>query len=137
MYRLHPYQTVYFNRIPAGGLAEAAKKYETDYWGNSYREGIEWVIQNYHPPLDRKIRVMNAAEVFQTGYYLEKTQELRDRFEMVEAGPDIFLSTTRWDLHKTYTGKILHTVVRDDTPLLYVIEVSKDETNKTKTITWG
>lgn len=125
MCRLHPYETVYFNRIPAGGLAEAAKKYETDYWGNSYREGILWVIKNYHPDLKRKIRVFNASEPFQTAYYLEKTPELRDRFEMVRSTPDIYLSTTRWERHKNIPGKVLYTVERDHTPLLYVIEVSK------------
>jgi len=126
MCRLHPYETVYFNRIPAGGLTEASKKYETDYWGNSYREGILWVIKNYHPDLKRKIRVMNASEPFQTAYYLEKTQELRDRFEMVQTDPDIYLSTTRWERHKIIPGKVLYTVERDHTPLLYVIEVSKE-----------
>lgn len=125
MYRLHPYQTVYFNRLAGNGLAEGAKRYETDYWGNSYREGILWVIEHYHPDLQRKIRVMNASEPFQTAYYLEKTPELRARFETVKSDPDIFLATTRWERHKTFPGKILYTVERDHTPLLYVIEVLK------------
>jgi hypothetical protein len=125
MLRLHPYETVYFNRVLAGGLAEGSKKYETDYWGNSYGEGILWVIKNYHPDLQRKIRVMNASEPFQTAYYLEKTPELRNRFEMVDNDPDIFLSTTRWERYKLFPGKILYKVERDHTPLLYVIEVSK------------
>lgn len=124
MCRLHPYETVYFNRIPAGGLTQAAKKYETDYWGNSYREGIFWVIKNYHPDLKRKIRVMNASEPFQIAYYLERTPELRDRFETVKNDPDIYLSTTRWERHKIFPGKVLYTVERDHTPLLYVIEVT-------------
>ena len=124
MRRLHPYETVYFNRFLARGLAEAATKYETDYWGNSYREGILWVIKNYHPAFKRKIRVLNASVPCQTGYYLEKTQELRDRFEMVLTDPDIFLSTTRFGSHNLFPGKVLYKVERDHTPLLYVIEVS-------------
>ena len=67
---------------------------------------------------------MNAAELFQTGYYLEKTPELRDRFEMVRTDPDIYLSTTRFGRHKFYPGKVLYKVERDHTPLLYVIEVA-------------
>ncbi len=124
MRRLHPYETVYFNRFLAGGLAEAATKYETDYWGNSYREGILWVIENYHPAFKRKIRVLNASAPCQTGYYLEKTQKLRDRFEMVLTDPDIFLSTTRFESHSLFPGKVLYKVKRDHTALLYVIEVS-------------
>ena len=141
MHRLHPYQTVYFNRILAGGLHEAAKKYETDYWGNSYREGILWVIQNYHPDLNRKIRVMNSTEPLQISYYLEKTPELRSRFETVQNDPDVFLSITRGDLHYSFPGKVLYGVIRDNTPLLYVIEPKKvpagyyfgfDPTSRTK-----
>ncbi len=122
---LHPYETVYFNRIPAGGLAKAAKRYETDYWGNSYREGILWVIKNYHPGFNRKIRVMNASHPSQISYYLEQTPALRERFEVVRTDPDIYLSTTKGGLHKAMPGKILYQIERDNTPLLYVIEVLK------------
>ena len=132
MYRLHPYQTVYFNRLLAGGLAKAAKNYDTDYWGNSYREGILWLIQNYNWPPDKKIKILNASKAFQTGYYLEKSPELRNRFDMFDndtdrnPDPDIFLSTTRWNCYKAFRGKILYQVERDKTPLLYVIEVSEN-----------
>ncbi len=34
MVSLHPYQSVYFNRLVAGGLAGAAGRFETDYWGS-------------------------------------------------------------------------------------------------------
>ena len=126
MYRLHPYQTVYFNRLLAGGLEKAAKNYETDYWGNSYREGILWLMNNYHPLIDRKIRILSFSWPFQTRYYLEKSREAMNRFEMVEDNPDIFISTTRRNCHKAYREKIIYTVERDHAPLLYVIEVPKN-----------
>ena len=46
MVALHPYQSVYFNRLFAGGLAGAEGRFETDYWGNGYREAVEWVMQH-------------------------------------------------------------------------------------------
>ena len=125
MVGLHPYETVYFNRIQAGGLDEAAKKYETDYWGNSYREGLQWVIENYKPAFKRKIRVINSCHAVQISSYLTKTPALRDRFELTPVDPDIYLSTTRWGLHRAVPGKILYQVKRGSTPLLYVIEVEK------------
>ncbi len=127
MITLHPYQTVYFNRILAGGLKKAAEKYETDYWGNSYREGILWVIKHYQPELHRKIRVLNAAKEFQTGYYLDQIPGAKDRIEMVQTDPDIFLATTRFERHRLFPGKILYIVERDHTPLLFVIEVLKKQ----------
>jgi len=49
MVQLHPYEYVYFNRLFAGGLKAAAERYETEYGGSSYKQGVEWVIRNYQP----------------------------------------------------------------------------------------
>lgn len=40
--RMAPYEYVYFNAL-SGGLPAAAGRYELDYWGLSYREGVEWL----------------------------------------------------------------------------------------------
>lgn len=52
MVALHPYQYVYFNRI-SGGLRQASQRFETDYWGLSLREGMEWINRqrDRHPVL--------------------------------------------------------------------------------------
>lgn len=47
MVRLHPYEAVYFNWL-AGGTGGASHQYEMDYWGLSYREGLEELLQR-HP----------------------------------------------------------------------------------------
>ncbi|WP_143434778.1 hypothetical protein [Hymenobacter roseosalivarius] len=41
MVRLHPHQYVYFSFLPP---ATAERLFELDYWGLSYREGLEWVL---------------------------------------------------------------------------------------------
>jgi hypothetical protein len=130
MAQLHPYESIYFNRAVAGGLVAAASRFETDYWGNSYKEGAEWVIRNYHPAFQGTIRVANCGRLFQTGYFFEKTEDLRNRFVTVKLweSPHIFLATTRFECHKAIRGNILHIVERQGVPLLYVIEVSaRDE----------
>ena len=40
---MHPHQQVYFN-ILAG--KDPMLNFEGDYWGNSYRQGLEWIVQN-------------------------------------------------------------------------------------------
>ena len=45
MITLHPYEYIYFNRV-FGGLQKANHRYETDYWGLSMREGMEWINKN-------------------------------------------------------------------------------------------
>ena len=42
MIQLHPYEYIYFNRL-VNGLAGVQDKFETDYWGLSMREGMEWI----------------------------------------------------------------------------------------------
>ncbi|MGB0564168.1 MAG: hypothetical protein ACPGVO_20555, partial [Spirulinaceae cyanobacterium] len=42
MIRLHPYQSVYFNRL-SGGVKAAYGQYDMDYWGLSLREALTWV----------------------------------------------------------------------------------------------
>ncbi|WP_133273991.1 hypothetical protein [Hymenobacter radiodurans] len=41
MVRLHPHQYVYFSFLPPSA---AERLFELDYWGLSYREGLEWVL---------------------------------------------------------------------------------------------
>jgi 4-amino-4-deoxy-L-arabinose transferase-like glycosyltransferase len=125
MIQLHPYQYIYFNRIIAGGLKAEYKKFDTEYWGSSYKEGAEWLIKNYHPDTKEVIRVANCANLFLTAYYLSKTEELTRRFKSVEDDqhPHIFVSTTRWDCHEDKKGKVLYVVERQGVPLLYVLEL--------------
>jgi len=40
---LHPYESIYFNRTFAGGLAPVAKRFGADYWGLAYKEGAAWL----------------------------------------------------------------------------------------------
>jgi len=129
MEQLHPHQYIYFNRICGKGVAEAAKSFETDYWGNTYKEGAEWITKYYkNPNKNRKVKVASCLYSLSTSYFLPK-----DRFEyvgsfdkgqMISDSPDLFLATTRWNCHKKLSGRVLHIVERKGAPLLYIIEVS-------------
>ncbi|SNC77165.1 hypothetical protein SAMN06265337_3745 [Hymenobacter gelipurpurascens] len=43
MVQLHPFQNMYFSFLP-GPTAE--RRFERDYWGLSYRRGLEWILAN-------------------------------------------------------------------------------------------
>jgi hypothetical protein len=118
--RLHPYESMYFNRL-AGGLAGAASRFETDYWGLTYREGIEWVIR-HPPPSGRPLAVANCSSPFLSAYFLDKDPDAARYLRHVtpEEPHDILLATTRWDCHRT-PGQVIHIVSRERVPLLYVI----------------
>ncbi len=126
MIRLHPYEYIFFNRS-FGGLKSALGRYETDYWGVSHKEGIDWLTKNYKPNAPKgSIRVANTAADFQTSYYLRADRAETARFTPVgkRENPDVMLSITRYDVHLKYPGKVLHVVERMGTPLLYVTEIN-------------
>jgi hypothetical protein len=126
MARLHPYEYVFFNRS-YGGLRAALGHYETDYWGLSHKEGVDWLIRNYRPNAPpHSIRVANTAADYQTSYYLNKNGQSTNRFVAVDKKdhPNVILSITRFDVHLKYPGRVLHVVEREGTPLLYVVEVT-------------
>lgn len=41
----HPYQNLYFNEL-VGGFANAKQRFDLDYWGLTYREGLEYIVSN-------------------------------------------------------------------------------------------
>jgi hypothetical protein len=130
MVRMHPYEYVYFNRV-SGGLRAAQGRFETEYWGTSYKEGFEWVEKNYLPDAPKgSIRLGNPSNPFLTSYYINSGGVKTQRFVQVDRGApaDIILSITRWNQHRDYPGKVIHVVERMGTPLLYVIESNSQET---------
>jgi hypothetical protein len=118
--RLHPYESVYFNRL-AGGLPGAADRFETDYWGLSYREGMEWIMR-HPPPAARPLAVANCSSPFLSEYFLDKDSGAATYLRHVapDEPHDILLATTRWNCHQT-RGQVIHVVTREGVPLLYII----------------
>ncbi len=48
MAQIHPYQNVYFNALVDRHTPEYLRtQYEMDYWGTSYREGLEYLLERY------------------------------------------------------------------------------------------
>lgn len=124
MVELHPYQTVYFNRSVGGGLSSASARFETDYWGASYREGVEEVVRRYRAAGPYPVTIANCSVRHLTAYWLSRLPGAASRFVNVgmEEDPDIVLATTRDHCHRAVPGRVLHVVERKGTPLLYVIE---------------
>ncbi len=123
MVQLHPYQTLYFNRLFGGGLEKAAARYETDYWGASYREGVEALILHYRPDRAAPIKVANCAAEFQTAYWLSEHPAEQQWFVSATTAddPDILIATKRYRCMAD-PGRPLYTVERQGTPILTIFE---------------
>jgi hypothetical protein len=119
---LHPYEYVYFNRS-FGGLPAAHDRFETDYWGTSYREGFAWVLANVTPRDGERIAVATCKQDFQLSYFLEDMPGAAERFRLArsESDAEIYLSFTRGPCRES-AGTLLHRVVRQNTTLLSVFD---------------
>jgi hypothetical protein len=129
MVRLHPYEYVYFNRALTGGLPGAASRFQLDYWGLSYKEGTEWLLQNYHKgerPRTRPIEVANCSIDFLTESVLESSPR-HTEFQEVRKKDDshVFLSLRNEECDVPLSGPLLHVVEREGVPLLEIRELRR------------
>jgi hypothetical protein len=131
MVRLHPYQSVYFNRLWAGGMKAGVDRYEGDYFCLSYKEGCEWLLRRYEGASCREpIRVAGQSVQEQTDLYLRRTEEGRQLFRSVPVAtgnPHYVLTTTRFLDHLKTPGKLVFTAEREGAKLLYLFELHAPE----------
>lgn len=128
MVELHPYQTVYFNRSFGGGLSLAASRFETDYWGSTYKEGVEWLTRDYRPDTSDPIRLALLGDPSQLTYYLDRADN-GGRFQVrdPEIDPHVLLIPRNRNRYLRIQGTLLHTINRQGTPLLFIFEIRKPE----------
>lgn len=109
MVRLHPDEYVYFNQT-IGGLRGASGKFETDYWGNSYREAVKDLVEylRHHEAIQSRYKVMAASRAESSSYFFPSWITFTKKPE--EA--DFVISTTRYGIDEMLDGPVLLTVKR-------------------------
>ncbi|MCH8319210.1 MAG: hypothetical protein IIA88_12080 [Bacteroidetes bacterium] len=97
----HPYQHLYFNRLAGPDLKHVKNNFELDYWGLSYREGLEYILANNK----REYIKIEAANFPGIGNKLILPSQDRKRIIYVnsENNPDYFISNYRFH-PEAYTG---------------------------------
>ncbi len=71
MVKNHPYQYVYYNEI-VGGINGAYGSYETDYWCQSPRASVEWLLENEKDITKKKTTIISNNESHSISYYAKK-----------------------------------------------------------------
>lgn len=117
MVMMHPNQYVYFNRVFGGGLAEAATKYDTDYWNHTYKQGVRWLEVHHKDAEDKKPVVGSLYK--NVAYMLNDSQFDFTLSNLHHA--DFYLGNAWFDAHRAVPGEVLHTIDVQGVPLLYVI----------------
>lgn len=103
MRELHPNEYIYFNEL-IGGLPGAYGNYDTDYYGNSYKEGFAALAQKlWHDERDRfldtRYLVTGCIPDFVAVRYLDGNFAWVDK---PSDGAELYLGYTRSDCHERY-----------------------------------
>nr|WP_045687016.1 glycosyltransferase family 39 protein [Hymenobacter sp. AT01-02] len=109
MVRLHPYQNLYFSCISA---PTAERLFERDYWGLTFRHGIEWMLQHQPTgPIRVYVRWPWYNPLYNNTLILRPEQRQRIRYVPL-AEADYFITAYRWH-PQTYAdsmGTEIHTL---------------------------
>lgn len=133
--RNHPYQYTYYNEL-VGGLKGVYGKYETDYWCQSPREAVEWLIEN-EPVIDNVTKIATNNEPVSLSYYAKKhTDSIKilwaRTFEWNKKDWDYAIWTTRTLpkqlLENGYfpPKNTIHTIDAGGIPLAAIVKREKD-----------
>jgi hypothetical protein len=119
MEQLHPYEYIYANQF-VGGVKGAYGRYESDYWGESFKEAAQkiqsFVASEGGVPLGKIYKIAVCGPWDSAMIYLPPDYERVD----AKAPAEFFLSTTRWMCQDMRTGKEIIRVERMGVPLSIV-----------------
>ena len=94
MVAAHPNQQVYFNWMVG---KQVASRYELDYWGLSFRQGLEYIAIHDHRPLIKICANDEAAPIAKANRVMLPAAD-RQRLVFTKSVPeaDYFLTNYRW-----------------------------------------
>jgi len=112
MVALHPYEYIYFNAL-IGGLKGAHTRYDTEYWGASYNEAINWFKNNIATDKDKYYRIHIGGinyTVYQAKNIINVSPERADYIFMFTRGMNLIPAKE----------EALKVIERDGVPLAFI-----------------
>jgi hypothetical protein len=132
MIELHPNQYVYFNQF-IGGLPGAFLRYDTDYYGNSYKEAFAALADHlWDEDPERYLRstwvVTGCIPDFVAWQYLPGGFRFKDKHDK-DRNPQFYLGYTRGNCHngRYKNSPVLLEVKRQDTLLTVVRDLRRGD----------
>lgn len=116
----HPYQHVYYNRLAGKTLSDARRLYAMDYWGLSYRQALEAILEMDNRP---SIRVLGYHPLLAEQNLRILTPEQRTRIVIVQKGEpyDYFIHHFRNDFQETFPDRVMVYAIRIDGALINAV----------------
>ncbi len=109
--RLHPYEYMFYNSL-VGGLENASRRFEMDYWVNSMPEAVAALkaFLDREGPASRPYSVAMCAE--QTSFENEADGDPRLEWTDEWDESDFFISPTQMNCDRVFGGKVIATIER-------------------------
>ena len=130
MHHLHPQEYVYFNRL-VGGLGGAHGNYDTDYYGNSYKEaftGLRDSLWRDEPEayLDTMYYFRGCISAYTAGHYLPPNFRIHRSRPGIKRSADFHVGYTRGHCDRRSAGSpVLFTVEREGAALNVVRDLRR------------
>jgi 4-amino-4-deoxy-L-arabinose transferase-like glycosyltransferase len=120
--QLHPDESIYYNRL-AGGTTGAAGRFDLDYWGNSLREDVIWLVSELKRTegaafAKSSFRISVCGPDWAVAPLLPANMTVTDNVESA----DFVLSLNRRGWLPCATGSVIHRVERVGAVLSRVID---------------
>jgi hypothetical protein len=118
MIRYHPFQNVYFNQLAGNNVGEI---FELDYWGLSFRHGLEYIVKSDKRPVIG-LKANASAPMVNNTIFLEKQDITRLRHADINQA-DYFLTNYRWHPQPYPLANEVYTVSVDNIKILSVFKL--------------
>jgi len=124
--RLHPYEYVYYNSL-IGGVRGADAGFETDYWGVSFKEAMDYVNEN--APLNARVMVLSGPDETAAYYARPDIQIITEETDYLpDKGYDYALILTRKNINENRcpNSETVHTIGRDGVVFTYIRQLGSE-----------
>ena len=118
MIRNHPYQNVYFNNLAGNNVGEI---FELDYWGLSFRQGLEYIVKNDTRPVI-KLAANVPPPLMNNAIFLERRDISRLQLTRIDQA-DYFLTNYRWHPQPYPLANEVYTVPVDNLKIMSVFKL--------------
>jgi hypothetical protein len=113
MYRLFPYESVYFSRA-IGGVKGAEGRFDVEYWNQTFQECFEWLDARG----ERPVNVLSTA-----GTDVARYHATQHGFPHNSPRLQYLVSMVAQNWENRLPGTVLHTIERDGVPLAVIKKI--------------
>ncbi|MCX5822791.1 MAG: glycosyltransferase family 39 protein [Deltaproteobacteria bacterium] len=118
MTRYHPFQNVYFNNLAGNNVGQ---KFELDYWGLSFRRGLEYIVKNDKRPIIGLLANPVGPSI-NNAIFLEKGDIERLRHANIHQA-NYFLTNYRWHPQPYKLTNEVYSIIVDNQKILSVFKL--------------